>query len=69
MMFMQSTNTQLTASLFDEFWDATPEMDKKDIDLLVTEFKKPLTTSQSQWAEQLQHKDELLSKLGLAAGR
>jgi hypothetical protein len=69
MMFMQSTNTQLTASLFDEFWDATPEMDKKDIDLLVTEFKKPLTTSQSQWAEQLQHKDELLSKLGLSAGR
>lgn len=69
VMVVESKDAHLTQSLFDEFWDATPEIDKKDIDLLVTEFKKPLTTSQSQWAEQLQHKDELLSKLGLPAGR
>lgn len=69
MMFMESKDTNLTSSLFDEFWDATPEMNSKDIDLLVTEFKKPLTTSQSQWAEQIQHKAELLSKMGLPPGR
>lgn len=69
MMFMESKDTHLTSALFDEFWDATPEMNSKDIDLLVTEFKKPRATSQDQWAQQVQHKDELLSKIGLPPGR
>jgi len=65
LMFMESKDTNLTSSLFGEFWDATPAMSKQDIDLLVTEFKKPLTTSQSQWADQIQNKEALLTKLGL----
>jgi len=65
VMFMESTDTHLTDSLFDEFWNNTPEVTKQDIDLLVTEFKKPLTMPQAQWAEQLQQKDALLQKIGL----
>jgi hypothetical protein len=68
VMLMESTDTHLTDSLFDEFWDNTPEMNKQDIDLLVTEFKKPLTTPQAQWAQQLQQKEALLQKMGLPNG-
>lgn len=65
VLFVESKDQHLTDSLFGEFWEATPEITKQDIDLLVTEFKKPLTTSQTKWAEQIAHKDELLKKLGL----
>jgi phosphatidylserine/phosphatidylglycerophosphate/cardiolipin synthase-like enzyme len=66
VMFMESTDTHLTDSLFDEFWEATPEMTKQDIDLLVTDFKKPRGTPSAQWAEQIQGKAALLEKIGLA---
>jgi hypothetical protein len=65
VLFVESKDQHLTDSLFGEFWEATPEITKQDIDLLVTQFKKPFTTSQTQWAEQIAHKDELLKKLGL----
>jgi len=65
VMFMESTDTHLTDSLFDEFWDNTPEMTKQDIDLLVTDFKKPRSLPKAQWAEQLQGKEALLKKIGL----
>ena len=61
LMFMEGKDTNLTNSLFGEFWDATPAMRKHDIDLLVKEFKKPLTTSQSQWVGQIEQKEELLA--------
>ena len=65
VMFMESTDTHLTESLFDDFWTNTPEMTKQDIDLLVTDFKKPRSLPKAQWAEQLQGKEALLQKIGL----
>jgi hypothetical protein len=65
MMFMESQDKHLTESLFDEFWDSTPEMSKADIDLLVTEFHKPRGVPKADWAEQIQGKQALLEKMGL----
>jgi len=65
MMFMESKDKHLTESLFDEFWDSTPEMTQEDIRLLVTEFHKPRGVPKADWAQQLQGKEALLDKMGL----
>jgi len=65
VLFIESKDQHLTNSLFDEFWDNTPEVSKQDIDLLVTEFKKPRGTPKAEWAEQITQKEALLKKVGL----
>lgn len=65
VLFVESKDQNLTTSLFDEFWDGTPEVTKEDIDLLVTKFKKPLSTPKEEWAEKITQKEALLKKIGL----
>jgi phosphatidylserine/phosphatidylglycerophosphate/cardiolipin synthase-like enzyme len=65
VLFIESKDQHLTSSLFDEFWENTPEVSKQDIDLLVTEFKKPRGTPKAEWAEKITQKEALLQKVGL----
>jgi phosphatidylserine/phosphatidylglycerophosphate/cardiolipin synthase-like enzyme len=65
VMFIESKDRYLTESLFDEFWDSTPEMRKEDIDLLLTEFHKPRSLPKDDWAQMIQSKQALLEKMGL----
>ena len=65
VLFVESKDANLTNSLFDEFWEGTPEVTKQDIDLLVTEFKKPRSIPKAEWAQQITQKDALLQKIGL----
>ena len=65
VFYIESKDKNLTDSLFDDFWDGTPEMTKQDIDLLVTKFKKPRDIPKTEWVVKITQKEALLKKAGL----
>jgi hypothetical protein len=70
MMLMESTDTHLTSSLFDEFWQNTPEVSRDDINGIVENFHKPALARKKPFEARIEHStnpqsEALLKKIGL----